>query len=58
MEKRPADRFQSMAELRDALDQVPVGWEWTSRTAADWWSHNGCPERKALCLQAIEMAAV
>ncbi|HEX6962414.1 MAG TPA: serine/threonine-protein kinase [Lacipirellula sp.] len=58
MEKRPADRFQSMAELRDALDQVPVDSEWTSRTAADWWSCNGCPERKALCAQAIEMAAV
>jgi serine/threonine-protein kinase len=58
MEKRPADRFQSMAELRDALDQVPVESEWTSRSAADWWKSNGCPERKAMCAQAIELAAV
>jgi eukaryotic-like serine/threonine-protein kinase len=58
MEKRPADRFQSMAELRDALDQVPAGGDWNSRIAADWWSHNGCPQRKALVAEAIELAAV
>jgi serine/threonine-protein kinase len=58
MEKRPADRFQSMAELRDALDHVAPEGEWNPRIAADWWSHNGCPQRKALVAEAIEMAAV
>jgi serine/threonine-protein kinase len=58
MEKRPADRFQSMAELREALDNVIVDSEWNTRIAADWWSHNGCPQRKALVAEAIELAAV
>jgi serine/threonine-protein kinase len=58
MEKRPADRFQSMAELREALDNVIVDGEWNTRIAADWWSHNGCPQRKALVAEAIELAAV
>jgi eukaryotic-like serine/threonine-protein kinase len=58
MEKRPADRFQSMAELRDALDHVVADGEWNSRTAAEWWSCNGCPERKAMVAEAIELAAV
>ena len=58
MEKRPADRFQTVAELREALDQVPATTEWNSRLAADWWQSNGCPQRKALVAEAIELAAV
>jgi serine/threonine-protein kinase len=58
MEKRPEDRFQSMVELREALDQVPIESEWTSRLAADWWNNFGCPKRKAMFAEAIELAAV
>lgn len=58
MEKRPADRFQTVAELREALDQVPATAEWNSRLAADWWNNFGCPQRKALVAEAIELAAV
>jgi serine/threonine-protein kinase len=58
LEKRPTDRFQSMAELRDALDHVIVDGEWNSRIAAEWWECNGCPQRKAMVAEAIELAAV
>jgi serine/threonine-protein kinase len=58
LEKRPEDRFQTVAELRDALEQVPVDNEWSSRLAADWWNNFGCPKRKALAAEAIELAAV
>jgi serine/threonine-protein kinase len=58
LEKRPIDRFQSMAELRDALDHVIVDGEWNSRIAAEWWECNGCPQRKAMVAEAIELAAV
>jgi serine/threonine-protein kinase len=58
LEKRPEDRFQTIAELRDALEQVPVDNEWSSRLAADWWNNFGCPKRKALAAEAIELAAV
>jgi serine/threonine-protein kinase len=58
LEKRPADRFQSIAEMREALDRVPVDSEWTARDAADWWRDYGCPKRKAMAAEALEMAAV
>jgi serine/threonine-protein kinase len=58
LEKRPADRFQTVAELRDALDRVPVESEWTARHAANWWENYGCPQRKAMCAEAVELAAV
>ncbi len=58
MEKRPADRFQTVAELREALDQVPTTAEWNSRLAADWWNNYGCPQRKAMAAEAVELAAV
>jgi serine/threonine-protein kinase len=58
LEKRPEDRFQTIAELREALEQVPVDNEWSSRLAADWWNNFGCPKRKALAAEAIELAAV
>jgi serine/threonine-protein kinase len=58
LEKRPEDRFQSVAELRDALDQVPLDSQWNARLAADWWNNFGCPKRKALAAEAIELAAV
>ena len=58
LEKRPDDRFQTVAELRDALDRVPVDGEWTATLAADWWQSNGCPQRKAMAAEAVELAAV
>jgi serine/threonine-protein kinase len=58
MEKRPADRFQTVAELREALDHVPTDAEWNSRLAADWWNNFGCPQRKAMAAEAVELAAV
>lgn len=58
LEKRPADRYQTVAELREALDRVPVDGEWTARMAADWWNNYGCPQRKAMAEEAVEMAAV
>jgi serine/threonine-protein kinase len=58
LEKRPIDRFQSMAELREALARVMVEGDWNSRIAAEWWECNGCPQRKAMIAEAIELAAV
>jgi hypothetical protein len=58
LEKRPGDRYQTVAELREALDRVPVDTEWTARMAADWWNNYGCPQRKAMAAEAVELAAV
>jgi len=37
LEKDPDDRFQSIAELEDALRAVPDPVPWTRRRAAKWW---------------------
>jgi serine/threonine-protein kinase len=58
LEKRPEDRYQSIGELREALDRVPMDGEWTARHAADWWRDYGCPQRKAMAAEAYELAAV
>ncbi len=58
LEKRPVDRFQSVAELREALDHVTVESAWTPQLAANWWENYGCPQRKAFCAEAVELAAV
>src|SRR4029078_9695873 len=55
LEKRPEDRFQTVAELRDALDHVPLDAEWNSHLAADWWENFGCPHRKAMAAEAVEL---
>jgi tRNA A-37 threonylcarbamoyl transferase component Bud32 len=58
LEKRPEDRFQTVAELRRALEAVPLDDDWSAVLAADWWHNHGCPQRKAMAAEAIEMAAV
>jgi tRNA A-37 threonylcarbamoyl transferase component Bud32 len=58
LEKRPDDRYQSVAEVREALDRVPLDHEWNAKLAAEWWQCNGCPERKAMAAEAVELAAV
>ncbi len=58
LEKQPEDRIQDTATLRYMLDEVPITDDWTSAIAADWWTNYGCPQRKALAEQALEMAAV
>lgn len=58
LEKQPEDRVQDAVTLRAMLDQVPALEEWSSAIAADWWTNYGCPQRKALAAQVLEMAAV
>jgi serine/threonine-protein kinase len=57
LEKRPEDRFQTVDDLREQLLRVPVETPWTSRVAAEWWNCHGCPERKKLAAEALELAA-
>lgn len=58
LEKQPEDRVQDAETLSEMLQQVPHVDTWSSTIAADWWTNYGCPERKALAKQAMEMAAV
>jgi serine/threonine-protein kinase len=58
LEKQPEDRFQDVATLAEQLEQVPLADPWSAKLASAWWNCNGCPERKAMAAEAVEMAAV
>jgi len=58
LEKDPEDRIQTATELRDLLAQVPSQQAWTHTEAAQWWHDYGCPKRKQLAADAVEMACV
>jgi serine/threonine-protein kinase len=58
LEKDPEHRFQDVSALRNALRELALEDIWSSDLAAEWWSCNGCPERKKLAAEVIEAAAV
>jgi serine/threonine-protein kinase len=58
LEKDPDHRFQDVASLQRALKEATFGELWSSELAAEWWSCNGCPERKKLAAELVEAAAV
>lgn len=55
--KAPDERFQDAIQLRQALSNVVLDAPWTSERATEWWSCNGCPQRKALAAAVLEEAA-
>jgi serine/threonine-protein kinase len=57
LEKDPDHRFQDVAALRSALRDVILEDSWSSERAAEWWSCNGCPERKKMAAELVEAAA-
>jgi serine/threonine-protein kinase len=58
LEKDPDHRYQDVAALQRALKDVAFNESWSSDMAAEWWSCNGCPERKKLAAELVEAAAV
>jgi serine/threonine-protein kinase len=57
LEKEPDDRYQDVLALKRALNKLVLDETWNSETAAAWWNCNGCPERKRLAAELVEMAA-
>lgn len=58
LEKDPEHRFQDIPSLRTALRDLVLDDTWSADRAAQWWSCNGCPERKKLAAELVEAAAV
>jgi serine/threonine-protein kinase len=58
LEKDPDDRFQEVLDLQRALRELEFEDPWSSDLAAQWWTCNGCPERKKLAAELVEAAAV
>jgi serine/threonine-protein kinase len=57
LEKDPEHRYQDVLSLQRALREVPLEDAWSSERAAQWWSCNGCPERKKMAAELVEVAA-
>jgi serine/threonine-protein kinase len=57
LEKDPEHRYQDVLALKRALGVLEFDEIWNSTTASDWWNCNGCPERKKLAAELVEMAA-
>lgn len=53
LEKKPADRPQSVRELHDMLAEVPASGGWTDQEAAEWWNCHGCPQKRRLDEQVL-----
>lgn len=58
LEKDPDHRYQDVATLQRALRELEFDDPWSSDRALEWWSCNGCPERKKLAAKLVEAAAV
>jgi serine/threonine-protein kinase len=58
LEKDPEHRFQDVAGLQRALRELSFDEAWSSDLASQWWSCNGCPERKKMAAEIVEAAAV
>ncbi len=58
LEKDPEHRFQDVLALQRAMRELVLDDTWSSDRAAEWWSCNGCPQRKKLAAELVEAAAV
>jgi eukaryotic-like serine/threonine-protein kinase len=58
LEKDPDHRFQDVASLQRAFRELSLDDPWSSDRALEWWSCNGCPQRKKLAAELVEAAAV
>jgi serine/threonine protein kinase len=58
LEKDRDHRFQDVLALQRAMRELVLDDTWSSERAAEWWSCNGCPERKKLAAELVEAAAV
>ncbi|MEX0642391.1 MAG: serine/threonine-protein kinase [Pirellulales bacterium] len=57
LEKDPDHRFQDVVALQRAMRELVFDDAWSSDRAAEWWSCNGCPQRKKMAADLIEAAA-
>jgi serine/threonine-protein kinase len=56
LDKDPDRRFQSAANLQQALGECAAAGRWTREMAAQWWEQHGCPKKKALDAAVLQSA--
>jgi len=56
LEKKPADRFANVRLLQRALIDSEPDDAWTAEAADHWWKHHGCPHKKKLDAEVLELS--
>ena len=54
LEKKPENRFTNVRLLHEALADTESDDVWNADSAADWWKHHGCPDKKRLDAEVLE----
>ena len=54
LEKKPENRFANVRLLHEALTDTESDDIWNADSAADWWKHHGCPDKKRLDAEVLE----
>lgn len=57
LEKKPEDRFADVRWLQRALIDSETDDLWNADEAAHWWKHHGCPHKKKLDAEVLELSA-
>ena len=56
LEKKQAERFANARLLQRALIDSETDNAWSAEEAAHWWKHHGCPHKKKLDAEVLELA--
>lgn len=56
LEKKPEDRFANVRLLQQALIDCETDDVWNAEKAAHWWKHHGCPHKKKLDAEVLELS--
>ena len=56
LEKKQEDRFANARLLQQALIDSETDDVWSAEEAAHWWKHHGCPHKKKLDAEVLELA--
>lgn len=57
LQKDPEYRFQTTADLYDALADCQSAGLWSREMARSWWECHGCPDKKALDAAVLETSS-
>ncbi|WP_261343466.1 serine/threonine protein kinase [Rubripirellula lacrimiformis] len=58
LEKKPENRFDNVHLLKHALQDCVIDRHWTNDDSAAWWKDHGCPHKKKLDAEILQLAAV
>ena len=56
LEKKPENRFADVRSLQTALIACETGDAWNAEQAARWWKRHGCPQKKKLDAEVLELS--